>query len=169
MSQTRDNMYLVCYYLGMLQLEYTEEIIKAGLSTEQAIVYEVLLKVGEAPASTIAKSIPAGTSLSRPLVYKVLDELIELELAIKSTDTSKVARFLPKHPVAISQVIDKQKEQIDPRRYSGCMDAYHRHPPFQYLHPGLRILGNLSSPDRDHRTVSFFLQHHALPVCGLLH
>lgn len=97
----------------MVQLEYTKEITDTGLSKEQAIVYEVLLKLGESPASVIAKAVPSGTTLSRPLVYKVLEELIGLDLATKSDETGKIARFTPKHPVAIAKVIDEQKERIE--------------------------------------------------------
>jgi len=97
----------------MIQLEYTKEITDTGLSKEQAIVYEVLLKQGESPASSIAKAVPSGTTLSRPLVYKVLEELIQLDLATKSDEAGKIAKFTPKHPVAITKVIDKEKERIE--------------------------------------------------------
>lgn len=97
----------------MIQLEYTNEIVDTGLSKEQAIVYEVLLKLGESPASAIAKAIPSGTTLSRPLVYKVLEELIGLDLASKSDEMGKIAKFTPKHPVAITKVIEEQKDKIE--------------------------------------------------------
>ena len=97
----------------MIQLEYTKEITDTGLSRDQAVVYEVLLKLGESPASAIAKTIPSGTNLSRPLVYKVLEELIGLDLASKSEETGKIAKFTPKHPMAITKVIDEQKERIE--------------------------------------------------------
>jgi sugar-specific transcriptional regulator TrmB len=97
----------------MITLEYTEEITNTGLTKELAVVYEVLLKLGESPASTIAKAIPNTAQLSRPLVYKVLEELIVLDLAEKHAPKGKVATFLPKHPVALSKAIDKQKEIIE--------------------------------------------------------
>ena len=97
----------------MIQLEYTKEITDTGLSREQAVVYEVLLKLGESTASSIAKAIPRETPLSRPLVYKVLEELIELDLTKKDDPEGKVATFTPKHPVAISRVMDKEKERIE--------------------------------------------------------
>ena len=112
MSQYRDKYYIV-YNVPMIQLEYTKEITDTGLSKEQAIVYEVLLKQGESPASSIAKAVPSGTTLSRPLVYKVLEELIQLDLATKSDEAGKIAKFTPKHPVAITKVIDKEKERIE--------------------------------------------------------
>lgn len=97
----------------MIDLEYTSEIVDAGLTKEQAIVYEMLLKLGEAPASAIAKAIPRDKALSRPLVYKVLEELIELDVTAKSDGAGKVTTFTPKHPVAITKVIDAQKERIE--------------------------------------------------------
>ena len=96
-----------------MQLEFTHEIRTAGLSSEQAIVYESLLRLGETQASKLAKAIPSSTSLSRPLVYKVLDELVDLDLAEKHAAPGKVTTFAPKHPVAITRGIDKQKEQIE--------------------------------------------------------
>jgi len=97
----------------MNQLEYTQNLTNAGLSTEQAVIYELLLKEGESPASKIAMSIPSPHSLSRPLVYKVLEELIELDLAEKDDPERKVATFTPKHPTAITKTIDKKKAQIE--------------------------------------------------------
>lgn len=102
-----------CYDFGMIILEFTKEITDTGLSEEQAIVYESLLKLGTSPASAIAKAIPSSAVLSRPLVYKVLEELITLDLASKSNVPGKVAQFTPKHPVAITKVIDEQKERIE--------------------------------------------------------
>lgn len=97
----------------MIQLEYTKEITDTGLTKEQAAVYEVLLKLGESPASVIAKAIPSGTTLSRPLVYKVLEELIGLDLTTKTDLAGKIATFTPKHPVAISKVIEAEKDRIE--------------------------------------------------------
>jgi len=97
----------------MVNLEYSKELTDAGLSKEQAAVYEVLLKLGASPARSIARAVPKETKLSRPMVYKVLEELIELDLATKSNESGKVTKFSPKHPVAITKILDKQKEQIE--------------------------------------------------------
>jgi sugar-specific transcriptional regulator TrmB len=95
----------------MTQLEYTQNLAATGLTTEQATIYEVLLKQGVLPASQIAKESPAG--LSRPLVYKVLDELIALDLAEKNNPAGKVATFSAKHPTNILDRIDAKKAQIE--------------------------------------------------------
>ena len=100
--------------MTMIKLEYTEEITAVGLSREQAVVYETLLKTGVAsPVSVIAKAIPTKAILSRPLVYKILEELLVLDLVEKDETSSKVARFKAKHPVAIMKVIDEQKSRIE--------------------------------------------------------
>lgn len=95
----------------MIKLEYTQNLIDTGLSGDQSVVYEALLKLGETQASSLAKSLPAP--LSRPLVYKVLEELIDMNLAEKEDLKKKVSTFAPKHPVAISKIIDKEKERIE--------------------------------------------------------
>jgi len=97
--------------MRMITLEYTKEITDTGISKEQAIVYETLLKLGESQASVITKAIPSGTALSRPLVYKVLDELILLDLVEKREQKGKTMRFAPKHPIAITKVIEEQKRE----------------------------------------------------------
>ena len=95
----------------MIQLEYTQNLTEAGLTAEQATIYEVLLKLGTAPASQVAKEVVTG--LSRPLVYKVLDELISMNLAEKISTVGKVAAFSAKHPTAIIEHIDAKKAQIE--------------------------------------------------------
>lgn len=95
----------------MIQLEYTQNLTDAGLTSEQSTIYEILLKLGTAPASQIAKEIT--TNLSRPLVYKVLNELLALNLAEKNNPAGKVATFSAKHPTAIIEQIDARKAQIE--------------------------------------------------------
>jgi sugar-specific transcriptional regulator TrmB len=97
----------------MLTLEYTNEIASTGLTKDQAIVYEILLKLGDAPASSLTKAIPTSAALSRPLVYKILEDLIALDLADKHEKSGKIATFTPKHPIAITKAIDEQKKRIE--------------------------------------------------------
>ena len=95
----------------MLDVQYTDDLQAAGLSEEQAVVYEGLLRRGETTASQLAKELP--TTLSRPLVYKVLDELIESDLAEKHDPDKGVATFVAKHPTAITKTIDAKKAAIE--------------------------------------------------------
>lgn len=101
------------YLLHMITLEYTDDIVRTGITKELASVYEALLKIGETSASALTQALPPSLRLSRPMVYKVLDELILLDLAEKHAPKGKVATFTPKHPVALSKAIDIQKEKIE--------------------------------------------------------
>jgi len=92
----------------MQNFSYTNQLTAAGLTTDQALVYEVLLHSGEQPASSLAKQLP----ISRPLVYKVLEDLIEKDLAEKKDQPGKVATFLPKHPIALAQLLDRKAEEL---------------------------------------------------------
>lgn len=99
-----------------LTLEYSTQLASTGLTIEQAYVYETLLKLGQVAASSIVKALPLGTSLSRPLVYKVLEELIAKNLAEKYSPDGKVATFKALHPGAITTLIEEQKRAIDRTR-----------------------------------------------------
>jgi HTH-type transcriptional regulator, sugar sensing transcriptional regulator len=99
--------------MKQITLEYTSEIAAAGLSREQAVVYETLLKLGTVPASHLTKGIPVSSALSRPLVYKVLEELVGLDLAEKHDIEGKVATFTAKHPLALKDVLAKRQASIE--------------------------------------------------------
>lgn len=92
-----------------MEFSYTKELTDAGLSPDEAMVYEVLLQGGEQQASSLAKKLP----ISRPLVYKVLEELISKDLTEKNDPKGGVATFLPKHPVAITKLLDAKKIEIE--------------------------------------------------------
>ena len=95
----------------MIELSYTNDITAAGLSTEQAVVYEGLLRLGSSTASALAKQLPRH--LSRPLVYKVLDELIAAKLVEKHDPPQGVATFTAHHPNTISDLIESRKASIE--------------------------------------------------------
>lgn len=109
MTDTNTSAIVEC----MIDLEYTQDLTSIGLSREQAVVYEVLLKIGESPVRAISKALPAEVQISRPLVYKVLEELVALDAVAKTDAKGKIALFAPKHPNALAKVIDEQKERIE--------------------------------------------------------
>jgi sugar-specific transcriptional regulator TrmB len=90
----------------MQTLTYEQHLIQAGLTTEQARVYEALIQNGLSPASIAAKK--AG--ISRTLTYKVLGELAELGLVEKREDSGKVARFIAAHPLKLKELIEKRQQ-----------------------------------------------------------
>ena len=88
---------------------YEQSLIQGGLSREQAIVYETMVANGPSEASRIARKTP----LSRPLVYRVLGELIGLGLADKKTEKGKVAVFSAVHPLKLKEFVGKKREEAE--------------------------------------------------------
>lgn len=86
---------------------YEEILIKTGLTTDQAKIYEVLLKKGVLPASKAA--LTAG--LKRGLGYKVIEQLVALGLVEKID--KKVALFAPAHPAKIKDLLKKRSEELE--------------------------------------------------------
>jgi len=96
-----------------MELQYNIPLIDAGLSPDQAIIYELLIKLGQMPASNLTKSLPNTHLLSRPQVYKVLDELIARGLVEKHDPGGKVASFSVTHPDNLSKQLSVSKQQLD--------------------------------------------------------
>jgi len=75
-----------------------------GLDTNQILIYEYLLETGPSKASTIAKNTP----LKRGLVYKTLDELVELQIIQKDDPEGAVSIFTPLHPSALKSLAESK-------------------------------------------------------------
>lgn len=87
---------------------YEQQLQQSGLSANQAAIYEALLKTGLTKAAQIIKT----TGLKRGLVYKTLEELAKLGLAIKKDAPGKVSAFEPAHPKILKELIEKQEARI---------------------------------------------------------
>lgn len=85
---------------------YENTLSKAGLSPDQARIYEVLLKNGPLPAGEVSKK----SELKRGLTYKVLDELVALGLA-KKNEKGKVLRFEPTHPLQLKELAERKEQE----------------------------------------------------------
>lgn len=84
-------------------------LIDSGLSDDQTKIYLHLLEYGLSPA----KIISTKTGIGRALTYKVLDQLVELELAEKREIIGKMAMFFPNHPSKIKDLAEKKKISYD--------------------------------------------------------
>ncbi|MCR4280048.1 MAG: hypothetical protein NUV82_01325 [Candidatus Komeilibacteria bacterium] len=82
---------------------YEDSLSQTGLTEDQAIIYEILLKNGPLRASRVAQKSP----LKRALVYKLLNELVEMGLADKEDEPGQVAIFGPLHPTNIEERVEK--------------------------------------------------------------
>ncbi len=80
--------------------------MQAGLSKEQARLYESLIKKGPSPASDAARR----ATISRTLAYKVFGELAALGLVEKSESLGKVALFTAAHPLRLKELIEKREQ-----------------------------------------------------------
>lgn len=91
-----------------------------GLTKEQAMVYETLVKNGPSPA----RSVQRKTGISRPLVYKVLDQLAEFGLVEKKDEKGQVSLFIPGHPLKLKDFVRNQKERAEDaeRASEGTLD-----------------------------------------------
>lgn len=86
--------------------KYSDFLQKAGLTADQATIYEALLRGGVMPARKI--SLISG--MKRPMAYKVIDQLIELGL-IEKID-KKVALFAPAHPDKVADIIIRRQDAL---------------------------------------------------------
>jgi len=92
-------------------VEYPEELLDIGLSEHEAAVYELLIRNGAMRASRIAKDI--GVSLSRPMIYAILNSLLDSGLIEKQKKTGEVAQFSAAHPSSLQLFAERQKEKAE--------------------------------------------------------
>ncbi len=88
---------------------YEENLKLAGLTSDQARIYELLVLNRTLQAGDIARRALIS---SRPLTYKILEDLIMLGLVEKVEKQGKVAMFSAKHPLHLKEMIEKKKEAV---------------------------------------------------------
>lgn len=88
---------------------YEIPLTQAGLTGDQAKIYEILLLKGPIQASTVKRQ----TDISRPLVYKILDDLKNLGLVEERKETGKPARFQANHPLKLRDLVDGKRKAAE--------------------------------------------------------
>ncbi|MDX9893502.1 MAG: helix-turn-helix domain-containing protein [Patescibacteria group bacterium] len=86
---------------------YEQHLKQAGLSKEQAEIYELLIKKGPQKAGKISQK----TTLKRGLVYKILEQLVDFGLVEKIEKEGQIATFIPAHPLKLRELAQKQEQQ----------------------------------------------------------
>ncbi len=99
--------YLYVIFLYIDKRMYDQILNRAGLSADQAKIYEVLLKNGPLSAGKIS----SYAGLKRGLTYKVLGELEGVGLAAKKSEKGAVARFEPAHPLRLQDLADQRARE----------------------------------------------------------
>jgi sugar-specific transcriptional regulator TrmB len=85
-----------------------DNLVKIGISPDEARVYMVLLTTPNIPASSIAKRAHIS---SRPLVYKVLQDLEAKGLCEKKDTPGAVSTFFPLHPSKFEEIAKKRETE----------------------------------------------------------
>ena len=83
-------------------------LIEAGLSEEQALIYEALLDKGPQRASSLAD----WTGVKRGLTYKVLEQLEAIGLVEKKGGQGSVAVFVAGHPSLLMGNIERKEKEL---------------------------------------------------------
>ncbi|HOY56028.1 MAG TPA: helix-turn-helix domain-containing protein [bacterium] len=91
-------------------------LTQIGLSEKEAEIYQILLKIGKAPAN---KVLPL-TQLKRTTVYSVLEELAQKEI-VEKDESSAIIEFRAKHPYALKEYLETRVSQI--KESEGKLDA----------------------------------------------
>ena len=88
---------------------FQEQLQQFGLTKTQSAVLDYLLEFGEAKARDIAKNIhhPRG------VVYKSLDELLEMDLIEKKDQAKQISVFSAKHPRHLEKLLEKKEREIN--------------------------------------------------------
>ena len=85
---------------------FIESFEKAGLTRDQAALYEALLRKG----SLTARAAALEAKIGRTLGYAVLDQLIEQGLVEKRDSAGAVSRFFPLHPATLQEKVEAQQK-----------------------------------------------------------
>ena len=86
-------------------------LLKIGLSTSEANLYELLLRLGEVPVGILVKE----SGMKRPTVYKALYALEKKKLVTKQ-DIGKKIHFRPEPPTELLALADKQTKELERAR-----------------------------------------------------
>ena len=94
---------------------YKDLFTSLGLSQNEALVYEYLLKNGNSPAADIIKKTP----LKRGVIYNALESLIKKDLIGEQRVSSggqqgakKISQFSPNHPQKLEAYLENEKKKI---------------------------------------------------------
>jgi len=83
-------------------------LIQAGLSEDQALVYDALLERGPQKASTVS----SWTGVKRGLTYKLLEQLEIMGLVEKKGGDGTVATYYPQHPSLLMHTLEGKEKEL---------------------------------------------------------
>jgi sugar-specific transcriptional regulator TrmB len=89
---------------------YEQNLILSGLTKDEAHIYEMLVRNGRMRASDIARDAQIS---SRPLAYKILDDLEEKGLIEKHEKEKGITEFTASHPLKLKEFVLQKREQAE--------------------------------------------------------
>jgi sugar-specific transcriptional regulator TrmB len=130
---------------------YSQALIAAGLTKEQANVYEPLIREGKLRATQLAKR----AELSRTYVYRILEELEGLGLITREEPPGKPAVFAPRHPFALEELARKRQEEanIAKRTLEGAMASLISDYTAASKIPGVRVLSGIEGLEEIYKDI----------------
>jgi len=87
---------------------YKNIFLRAGLTPTQASILEYLYQHKKDKASNIAKKIKK----SRAIVYKDLEEMVDLKIVEKNDPPNQISEFSIGHPSQMEKFFDKKEKEI---------------------------------------------------------
>lgn len=106
----------------------TQKLVSAGLTAQQATAYALLIEFGSLTPPVAAQLL----KLSRTNAYKLLDKLVDLDVAIKKDVNKKIA-YLPNNPMALVNMVAAERNTITAREFavrsiiSDLLEKYYGH------------------------------------------
>lgn len=85
------------------------ELIRLGLTDAQVAIYSTLLRNG----LMLGRNIVLKTGIKKGLVYKTLEQLIEMGLVEKKDRPNKASLFFPAHPRTLEQLAQEKRQEAD--------------------------------------------------------
>ncbi|MDP2812210.1 MAG: helix-turn-helix domain-containing protein [bacterium] len=87
---------------------YQEQFKNLGLTAVQAEIYEFLLNIGENKASKI------GQKIKRPrgVVYKGLEELINIGLVERKNTKNQISSYVAEHPTKLDLLFEQKEKKF---------------------------------------------------------
>lgn len=98
---------------------FTSELNSIGLSKDESIVYEFLLQNGRSTVGNIKKNIH---DVSRPMIYVILEKLVEKKLVEKKELDGKVTLFIAQHPLTLNALVEEKEFELN-RSKAGLQSA----------------------------------------------
>jgi HTH-type transcriptional regulator, sugar sensing transcriptional regulator len=86
---------------------YKDVFTQIGLTGNEAIIYEFLLKSGETTAGEIIKNTP----LKRGVIYNVLSDLVKKGL-VNEKKRDNISHFSPNHPEKLRHFLENREERV---------------------------------------------------------